>query len=289
MNSPLLSVVIPTRNRREMALQAARSALEPLPFPVEVLLSDNASTDGTPELAGLLPGVRYVRRASTIPMAEHWNLCVREARGKYVKVLCDDDWLIPGALEREVQALEGDPGLALAASTRTEVTPEGREKATLGFAREELRLAGQPLFWRMLLWENIFGPPTSVTFRRSAFRAFPSGYQYAADFACWVRLAGEGGAVFLPEPGAKIRLHAANLTLRHVDEDTDFLEVQALRHECALRLRGASRLLAPAVFLAIWGYRFSRRLARYVRLGRPSGVFRFLARVASYRRPRIGD
>ena len=106
MSAPLLTVVIPTRNRRDFAMQALRSAVLQLPFPHEVILSDNASTDLTPELAKLFPAVRYVRREALLPMAEHWNLCVKEAKGTYVKVLCDDDWLIEGALEREVRALE---------------------------------------------------------------------------------------------------------------------------------------------------------------------------------------
>lgn len=282
---PLLTVVIPTRNRREMALEAARTALLPLPFPMEILLSDNGSSDGTPSLAAELPGVRYVRRDPVLPMAEHWTLCVQEARGRFVKVLCDDDWLLPGALEREVRALESDPALAGVASARTEVSPGGREKLVNPASGT---LGGQALYWKMLVRENVLGPPTSVMFRRELFPGFPRNFVYAANFAAWVLLAERGAIRFLGEPGSRIRLHDSNLTHRLVDDDTDFLEVQALRRECARRLRGMRRLASWGVYPAIWCYRFARRLARYARLSRPGGIAHFLARVARYERPKLG-
>lgn len=109
MAAPLLSVIIPTRNRSRLLSEAIRSALPLLPFPHEILVSDNASTNQTAQAAAEFAGIRYVRRNELLPIAEHWNRCVSEASGKYVKILCDDDWLLPGALEREVARLEKDP------------------------------------------------------------------------------------------------------------------------------------------------------------------------------------
>lgn len=283
---PLLSVVIPTRNRRAMALQSARSALAPLPFPHEVILSDNASDDDTATLARELPGLRFVRRPTLIPMAEHWNLCVREARGKYVKVLCDDDWLLPGALKREVAALESNAQLAAVTAARTEVNSAGETRRG---PAEAVELGGQALWWRLFVHENVLGPPSSVTFRKAFFAGFPPGYEYAADFAGWVLLARRGPVRFLPEPGAMIRLHEANLTLRHVESGTDFLEVQALRRECAAQLTGLRGLVAVPLFTGIWLYRFARRLARYAIGNRQRELGRFLRRVGTYRRPPLSQ
>jgi glycosyltransferase involved in cell wall biosynthesis len=283
---PLLSVVIPTRNRRDMALQAARSALLPLPFPFEVLVSDNASEDASAELAELLPAARYIRRPKLLPMAEHWNLCVGEARGKYIKLLCDDDWLIPGALEREVAALEQVPELAAVASARFEVASGGR-KELLEFRSRPCRLSGPALFRTMLLRENILGPPSSVTFRKSAFQGFPTAYAYAADWAAWVLMAEKGGFAFLPEPGVNFRLHETNLTSRHVEEGTDFLEVQALRLECLHRIHGPMRPFFGLCFGWIWLYRFCRRLLRYSRKRDASGLRTFLGRVGTFRPTRL--
>jgi len=271
-----------------MALQAARSVLPALPFPHEVILSDNASSDSTPNLEQALPGVRYIRHPELIPMAEHWNFCVAEAQGKYVKVLCDDDWILPGALEREVAWLEGDPLLSMAASARFEVSSQGNEIVeSKGYSESDCRLSNERLTFAMLLGENILGPPSCVTFRSDLFRGFPPGYKYAADWAAWILLAELGGVAFLAEPGANFRLHDTNLTHRHVKEGTDFLEVQALRRECLRRLSGARRVIGTLLFAWIWTYRFTRRLARFFARKEWNEALRFLWRILGYKAPSL--
>lgn len=270
---PLITVIIPTRNRRALLEEAIRSCLDAASFPYEILVSDNASSDDTPTIEAAYPQLRYLRRPELLPMADHWSLCVLEAKGKYVKILCDDDWLLPGALEREVTALEKDSRIVAAASARTEVSADGTVMvATKGFASDTL-LSGAPLFSQMLVGENLLGPPSAVTFRREAFRGFPSAYHYAADWAAWILLAEQGPVAFLAKPGCAFRLHGANLTDRHVDEGTDFVEVMALRRECLARMPGAMPFAGRVFYWWIFQYRLLRRLVRLVRKGEKLGVF----------------
>jgi glycosyltransferase involved in cell wall biosynthesis len=262
MAAPLLTVIIPTRNRSRLLAEAIQSALPALSFPHEILVSDNASTDETARVAEKFPGLRYVRRAELMPMAEHWNQCVKEAQGKYVKILCDDDWLLPGALEREVGRLEENSSVVACASARKEVTDDGKNIVAIQGPRATEILAGSPLFSEMLWGENILGPPSSVTFRKEAFSRFPADYAYAADWAAWVLLADAGPIAFLREAGACFRLHDSNLTNRYVNEGTDFVEVMALRRECLGRLGGVSRIAGEFYYRAIFLYRLARRLTR---------------------------
>lgn len=279
ISPPLLTVVIPTRDRRTMATQAVESALLPLPFACEVLLSDNASIDSTPELPGLFPGIRYIRRSETLPMADHWNLCVKEARGKYIKLLCDDDWLVPGALAREVEALEAHPDASLCASARYEIAT-GRDPALKAEGTQVQVVRAPQIHWQMLLKENLVGPPSGVTFRKSSFRGFPSEYSYAADWGAWILMAEQGPVILLPQAGVNFRLHDSNLTLRHVENGTDFIEVQALRRECLRKLGGAKRVAGTFLLAWIFAYRLARRIARYLVNGNPPGLARFLLRLA---------
>lgn len=262
MAAPLLSVIIPTRNRARLLAEAIRSALPALPFPHEILVSDNASTDETAQAAAEISGIRYVKRAALLPMAEHWNQCVSEASGKYVKILCDDDWLLPGALEREVAQLEKNPQLAACASARKEVTADGKNTVRVQGPKETEILSGESIFAAMLRDENTLGPPSSVTFRRDAFTGFPADYAYAADWAAWIRLADKGPVSFLREAGACFRLHDSNLTNRYVEEGTDFVEVMALRRECLRRLGGLARATGEISYRGIFLYRLARRIAR---------------------------
>ncbi|HEY8280551.1 MAG TPA: glycosyltransferase family 2 protein [Bdellovibrionota bacterium] len=283
---PLLTVVIPTRNRKDWALQAARSVLGKLPFPYELIISDNASDDSTPELAREVPQARYIRRPVLLRMVEHWNLCVAEARGKYIKLLCDDDWILPGALEREVARLECDLSASAVASSRLEMHgPEDAHPKLKSFTSAPRALSGRYLLWNMLLGENVLGPPSAVTFRRKNFPGFPPAYRYASDWAAWIQLADLGEIAFLPDPGCGFRLHPNNLTQGHVESGSDFLEVQALRLACLHRLTGFDKVFGLLCFLWIWVYRFARRVARHFIRLEPRKLLQFIGRVIAYRPP----
>jgi glycosyltransferase involved in cell wall biosynthesis len=262
-----LTVIIPTRNRHALLREAIHSCLADLPSGVEVMVSDNASTDATPTVAKEFPGIRYVRRTELLPMADHWNRCVAECSSPFVKVLCDDDWVLPGALKRELSLLKADPSLAAVASARWETNPQ-REKLALKGPSRDFILRGEPLFARMLVEENILGPPSAVMFRREKFRGFPASYDYAADWAAWILLTERGDPVqFLAEPGCGFRLHDSNLTNRYVEEGTDFVEVMALRRECLRRMPGAMPMAGWLYYAGIFSYRVLRRVARLVLRG----------------------
>lgn len=280
---PTLTVIIPTRNRHALLREAIHSCFADLPTGVEVMVSDNASTDATPEVAKEFSGLRYVRRERLLPMAEHWNQCVAECTSSFIKVLCDDDWVLPGALKRELSYLEADLSLAAVASARWETNPQKERLTRKGPARDFI-LRGEPLFARMLVEENLLGPPSAVMFQREKFRGFPASYEYAADWAAWILLAEKGDPVqFLAEPGCGFRLHDSNLTNHHVEEGTDFVEVMALRRECLRRMPGAMPFAARVYYGWIFGYRVFRRVLRLLKMKKSPGPF--LARALTEGRP----
>lgn len=114
MSSPVtVTIAIPTRNRRDLLLRAVQSALAQTYTHVEVLVSNNASTDDTAEvLAGIHdPRLRVLTHSSLIPMMLHWDRCVEAARGDLFLLLSDDDFLEPTALEVMLPAIGHDVGI----------------------------------------------------------------------------------------------------------------------------------------------------------------------------------
>ena len=73
---PFFSIVIPTRNRAGLLPHALRSALAQTWQDYEILVSDNHSTDATPEVVGEVGAdrVRYVRTPSPYPFRMAGNL-----------------------------------------------------------------------------------------------------------------------------------------------------------------------------------------------------------------------
>lgn len=113
-----LSIIIPTHNRVDYLKQAIDSALEQDYDNFEIVVSDNASTDGT---LGLLrqyarnPLVRYFRNSTNIGMVPNWRRAVFElACADWFVLLSDDDYFIDRKYLRNVSDLVSSrPDLAL--------------------------------------------------------------------------------------------------------------------------------------------------------------------------------
>lgn len=121
MNKPLLSLCIPTYNRApflDILLERIAGQAGELVNPenLELIVSDNCSDDNTPDVvkkylqAGLL--INYIRNESNLGMDGNFVQCFRKAKGKYIWLLGDDDFLKEGALNKILQSLNGgDYGL----------------------------------------------------------------------------------------------------------------------------------------------------------------------------------
>lgn len=128
---PLVSIALPVYNGERFLLAACRSLLDQSYRNIELILGDNASTDGTQaiceELAASDSRVRYLRSPENRGAAWNYNRLLPEAKGKYFKWAAHDDSYEPTWLERCVAALEADPGLSLAYTRTIEIDPDGVE------------------------------------------------------------------------------------------------------------------------------------------------------------------
>jgi len=107
--APLVSVLLPTRNRLEFLEQAIETVRRQDDEDWEIVVSDNDSEqDIAGHVAGLGDGerIRYVRTASFVPVTENWNNALAHATGRYVVMLGDDDGLMPGYVARLRQLVE---------------------------------------------------------------------------------------------------------------------------------------------------------------------------------------
>jgi len=106
---PLVTIAIPTFNRASWLKDCVRSALSQTYQHFEVLVSDNASTDETPEILKQFSDtkLRVIRQETNIGLLPNWNDCLRQARGDYVIFVSDDDRVAPWLLERCVNLARG--------------------------------------------------------------------------------------------------------------------------------------------------------------------------------------
>ena len=105
--APDVSVIIPTYNRLGFLQQAVESSLSQRDVSVEVLVVDDGSTDGSLEFASTHsdPRFRALRQPHKGACAAR-NLGLKEARGRYVKFLDDDDYLADGCFVAQVETMD---------------------------------------------------------------------------------------------------------------------------------------------------------------------------------------
>jgi glycosyltransferase involved in cell wall biosynthesis len=98
-----ISVVIPTRNRSQLLQRAIASALNSGETCGEVLVVDDGSVDDTPEVVAAISDdrVRYLYSDSNGGPAAR-NIGFRAANNSLIKFLDDDDYLLPGALTKQL-------------------------------------------------------------------------------------------------------------------------------------------------------------------------------------------
>lgn len=114
MEPPLVSVVIVTWNRKDDVLAAVRSVYDQAYQHVEIIVVDNASTDGTVEALGRdYPSARVVALAENQGAAGGRNAGIRAARGDVVFILDSDACLHRDTLGKVVEKLEAEPTVAV--------------------------------------------------------------------------------------------------------------------------------------------------------------------------------
>jgi glycosyltransferase involved in cell wall biosynthesis len=115
---PAVTVAIPTFNRRGTLRRAVESALGQTHGDLEVVVSDNASTDGSGELLDELARadarVRVVHQPRNSGMVANLDAAARLARGDSVMLLADDDWLAPDCVGTALARLAAAPAAAAA-------------------------------------------------------------------------------------------------------------------------------------------------------------------------------
>jgi glycosyltransferase involved in cell wall biosynthesis len=98
--NPLITVAIPTLNRPRYLKEALESVLQQDCDNLEIVISDNFSSDETSKyLESIVDNrIRVFRQTKRISMVSNWNFCLKMSRGEYFLLLSDDDILGPNAL-----------------------------------------------------------------------------------------------------------------------------------------------------------------------------------------------
>lgn len=115
--TPKVSIGMPIYNGEQFLPQTLDSLLAQTYTDFELIISDNASSDGTQEIcqryASQDPRISYLRQSTNLGASQNFNLVFQKASGEYFKWAAHDDLCQPEYLARCVEVLDRDPEVIL--------------------------------------------------------------------------------------------------------------------------------------------------------------------------------
>lgn len=199
----LVSIIIRSTNRLELDQALSSVAAQTWPA-IEVIVVNATGRDhrALGEHCGAFP-LRMLGADSPLKRSAAANRGLEAAKGQYVLLLDDDDWLAPQHLERLVARLEAEPD-AIAAYADTDCV---RPNAQGGF--ESVRLYDAEFDPTRLLFENTI-PLHALMFRASAIAQgcrFDEAFDLFEDWDFWLQLLELGRFSHVSGVGAFYRIH----------------------------------------------------------------------------------
>ena len=129
----LVSIGLPVRNAGERVVEVAKSVLAQDHDRIQLVISDNASTDDTEdvcrELARSDGRIAYHRQSTNIGLLNNFRYVIGAAEGRYFRWIGDDDRLEPSFVSRCLQVFADDPRLILVTTAISYTGPDGGAQA----------------------------------------------------------------------------------------------------------------------------------------------------------------
>jgi glycosyltransferase involved in cell wall biosynthesis len=182
---------------------------------LELVISDNASTDATAEICREYvardPRVRYFRNAANLGVVANFNLAFTRSRGVYFKWAAYDDLHAPTYLERCAAVLDERGDVAVSHSLTRSIDDAGRDRGEFP-AAYRLDVAHAPERFRRVIWTDAF-PPIWGLMRAAAIRRTKLHEPYmGSDRNFMAEMVLRGGVAYVPEPLFLLREHAGSYT-----------------------------------------------------------------------------
>lgn len=213
------TIAIPVYNRKNKTLNhiALESALAQKAEGLEILVVDDCSTDGTWEALQKYsdPRLKLIRNEKNVGLFGNFNRCLTLAQGKYFRLLCSDDQLAPGCLEKEIALMEVHENVVLLSTRGRRIDEQGEfigwqadhfmpgiykgRKAILNYLWFQSHYAINPLNY-----------PSGVLFRReAALKAgrFDVSMRMSGDVDFFLRVLEHGDLEVTEKVGCDITIH----------------------------------------------------------------------------------
>ena len=232
LRDPLVSVCIPTFNGELFIKNTLLSAISQTYSNLEIIISDDSSTDRTCEIAErVLQDSKFpyrILKHARLGLVENWNFCIEEAKGKYIKFLFQDDHLESACVQKLMEVAGSDNNIGLVFSRRGvesvggAAIPPDSVDLHKGWSRIQRVQNGSDLLCDPKLLANPInkvGEPTTVLLNREVLQSlggFDSSLRQLVDVEMWLRIMTLCKVGFVDEQLSIFRLHQGQATRDNV-------------------------------------------------------------------------
>ena len=191
-----ISVIIPTYNRKNTLPRAVESVLNQTYKPVEIIIVDDGSTDGTKEwFSEMYPLVHYIYQVNSgVSLAR--NTGINSARGDWIALLDSDDEWLPDKLELQVKLLQNNAELRFCHTNEIWI----RNGVRINQMKKHQKYGGN-IFKKCLDICRI--SPSSSLFHTSVIKdvgLFDESLDVCEDYDLWLRITAKYPVLFLDQP-----------------------------------------------------------------------------------------
>jgi glycosyltransferase involved in cell wall biosynthesis len=195
-HNPVISVIIPTHNRKPLLRRALQSVFAQTRPAEEVIVVDDGSGDGTAQMiAGEFPEVRYFFQSNQ-GVSKARNLGIQQARGNWLALLDSDDQWLPEKLQTQMEYLHRHPGYRLCHTEEIWIRRGKRVNAM-----NKHQKFGGYIFDKCLPLCVI--SPSSVMIERGVLDEvglFDESLPACEDYDLWLRICSRYPVLFVEEP-----------------------------------------------------------------------------------------
>jgi len=213
---PRVTFVVPTHNYARFVAHAVDSLLAQSFEPLEVVVIDDASTDGTPEVLAHYASdsrVRLIRHNVNAGHIRTYNEGLDVARGEFVGLLSADDLCLHrDAIARQVAVFDADPGVGFVYPAQAYVDESGRLLEVAAPWPEDHVWDGLKEFEHLVFTNYV--PASGPLVRKACHVAlgyYDERLPHAGDWDLWLRICGHYRAAYIAEPLYGYRIHGVNM------------------------------------------------------------------------------
>lgn len=276
---PLVSVIIPCYNHGRYLQEALDSVYRQSYKKVEIIVVDDGSSDNTKEVARNNENVTYIYQTNKGLSAAR-NTGIRNSSGEFLLFLDADDWLLPEALQTNVQLMVHNPGLAFVSG--------GHQKVFMDTGRkEEENLPVPSDHYRHFLLGNYIGMHAVVLYRRRILEefSFDESLRACEDYDLYCKIARKFPVAHHTQTIAAYRIHHSNMSgnipfmLEHVEKvlnrQKDYLYTDAEKKACKKGLQNWKAYYADQLYKQLTAQKASVTSAAFFTLLRVKPLLAF--------------